>query len=68
MRDANGRIVGSVWAIKGHEAVMLVGAARGSLPGNRLVTVPLSEVHQTADGIILGSAGLASLGLGQAVA
>ncbi len=63
VRDANGRVVGSIWAIKSDDAVMLVGAMEGSGPGNPLVNVPLSEIRQTADGLILGSAGLASLGL-----
>lgn len=59
VRDTSGRVVGSIWAIKGDEAVMLVGAMEGSGPGNPLVNVPLSEIRQTADGLILGSAGLA---------
>ena len=67
VRDANGKIVGSIWAIKGHDAVMLVGPMEGFVPGNRLVNIPLSEVHQTASGIVLSSAGLASLGVGRAV-
>jgi hypothetical protein len=67
VRDANGKIVGSVWAITGHDAVMLVGPMEGFVPGNRLVNVPLTEVRQTASGIVLSSAGLASLGLHPAV-
>ncbi len=67
VRDADGRIVGSIWAVKGRDAVMQVGPAQGFLPRNRLINVPLSEVHQTEDGIVLSNVGMAALGL-QAVA
>ncbi len=63
VRDADGRIIGSISAIKGRDAVMQVGSTQGFLPRNRLINVPLSEVRQTADGIVLSSVGMAALGL-----
>ena len=61
VRDSKGRVVGSVWAVKGNDAVMLVGPMEGFVPGNRLVDVPLSDVTQTAGGLVLSGTGLALL-------
>jgi hypothetical protein len=68
VRDPRGKIVGSIWAIKGHDAVMLVGPMQSFAAGNRLVNVPLTEVRQTAGGVTLSNAGLAALGLHLAAA
>ncbi len=51
VRDSNGQVIGSLQAIQNGQAIVHLGFF--NTPGNRLVTLPLSQLSGNGDRVVL---------------